>query len=246
MFKLKPKNQETYFFYGTVLPERAQLSLGFELSFSHLTTGLPGKVKVSILLNQVAVWVETNREWDILTLRNVVKTILQNHLAMVGYLTGYAYDLEITRVLSPDRKIDYVFGIEIPCIEERGKHIDLPKALAELSLKAAGENGVFINRCLNDLSASMKHADDTGFYCYRTIESLRHHCAALHNLSMADKKRQWEKFNEVSGYDRDAISPIKQAADPLRHGEALKMTSEQRADLFKLTWDIVDAYFKKI
>ena len=244
MSKSEPNNLEPYLFYGIVLPERAQLSLGFEVSFSHLTSGFPGKAKVSIILNQIVVLVETDREWNILDLRNVVKTLLQNYLAMVGYLKGCAYDLEITRVLNQNKNVDHVFGIDIPCIEERNRSIDIQQALSELRDKTRGENGILINRCLNDLIASMSHADDTGFYCYRAIESLRHHCAAVHKLSGTDKKQQWKKFTEISGYDQDAILPIKEVADPLRHGEASKMTSEQRANLFKLTWDIVDAYLK--
>src|SRR2546428_13699499 len=96
---LDPYRMEPYLFSGAVLPERAQLSLSFSLEFSHVTSGITGVAKVSIVLNQVAVWVESEHDWDILDLRNVVKNIVQTHLAMVGYLKGYAYDFEVTRVL---------------------------------------------------------------------------------------------------------------------------------------------------
>jgi len=111
---------EPYLFYGIVLPERAPLTLQFTVRFSHLTSGISGQAKVSILLNQVAVWVESEQNWDIWDLRNVVKTVVQNHLAMVGYIKGYAYDLEVTRVLNQSRGIDQVFGIDIPCLAKRG------------------------------------------------------------------------------------------------------------------------------
>ena len=118
---------------------------------------------------------------------------------MVGYLKGYAYDFEVTRVLNPSREIDYVFGIDIPCLAERGKSIDLEDALPKLWEKTSGRNGVFLNRCFSELASSMKHADDTAFYCYRAVESLRHHCAAVHGLSDADKSKQWEKFRKSRG-----------------------------------------------
>jgi hypothetical protein len=38
-----------------------------------------------------------------------VKHILQTHLAMVGYLKGFVYDFEVTRVLNQSRALDYVF-----------------------------------------------------------------------------------------------------------------------------------------
>ena len=144
---------EPYLFQGVVLPERAQLSLQLTLGFSHLASGVSGVAKVSIILNQVAVWIESEHDWDVFDLRNVVKNIIQNHLAMVGYLMGYAYEFEVTRVLNQSRKIDYVFGIDIPCLAERGKSIDLQDALVKLRDKTIGPNGVFLHRCFSDLAS---------------------------------------------------------------------------------------------
>lgn len=237
---------EPYLFHGVVLPERAPLSLQFALEFSHVASGFNGVAKVSIVLNQVAVWVESEHDWDIFDLRNVVKNIVQSDLAMVAYLTGNAYDFEVTRVLSQSRGIDRVFGIDIPCLAERGKSVDLQEALLKLRDKAIGPNGMFLRRCFSDLASSMKHADDTGFYCYRAIESLRHHCAAVHGLSAADKSKQWEKFREVAGCDEKALRSIKAAADPLRHGKASGTDSEVRAKLFASTWDVVDGYLNGV
>jgi len=237
---------EPYLFSGVVLPERAQLSLQFSLGFSHIGTGINGLAKVSIVLNQVVVWVESEHAWDIFDLRNIVKNIVQSHLAMVGYLKGYAYDFEITRVLSQSRDIDYVFGIDVPCLVERGKSIDLDAALTKLGDKTIGPTGVFLHRSFSDLVSAMKHADDTGFYCYRAIESLRHHCAATHGLSAADKSKQWEKFREISGCEEQTLRTIKSAADPLRHGNVSQVSSEDRAELFSITWAVVDGYINSI
>jgi hypothetical protein len=124
------------------------------------------------------VWVESENNWDTFDLRNLVKTLVQNELAMIGYLKGYAYVFQMTRALNQSRGIDYVFGIDIPCLAQRGISTDMNEALSKLQGKTVGPNGVFLFRCFNDLVSSMKHADDTGFYCYRAIDSLRHHCAA--------------------------------------------------------------------
>lgn len=88
----------------------------------------------------------------------------------------------------------------------------------------------------------MKHADDTGFYCYRAIESLRHHCAAVNSLTDESKTKQWERFREVAGCDEQILREIKAAADPLRHGQIVGSTSADRERLFTITWDIVDSY----
>ena len=51
---------EPYFFQGVVLQERVQLSLQLTLGFSHITSGVAGVAKVSIVPNQVAVWIESD------------------------------------------------------------------------------------------------------------------------------------------------------------------------------------------
>lgn len=235
---------QPYIFQGIVLPERAQLSLQFAVEFVHLSSGIQAKAQVSILLNQAVIWVQTEYDWNVFDLRNVVSNIVQGHLQMVGYLKGFAYDFELIRVLNQERATDYVFGIDIPCLAARGKDVDLPAALMVLREKTLGRHGVYLARCFNDLSSAMKHADDTGFYCYRAIESLRHHCAAVNSFTDESKPKQWERFREVAGCDERILREIKAAADPLRHGQIVGSTSADRERLFTITWDIVDSYLR--
>ena len=103
-----------------------------------------------------------------------------------------------------------------------------------------------MQRCFADLVSAMKNADDTGFYCYRALESLRRHCAETHGLSNSGKAAQWEKFREVASTNRDSIDRIKATADPARHGEVVGITSEKRAELLTATWDIVDSYLAQV
>ena len=102
---------DPYIFQGVVLPERAALSMQFVSVISHSTSGRSARASVSIILNQITMWLETDSEWELLDLRNVVKSLLQNELAKVGYLLGYAYDVEVTRALHRSLGIDQVFGI---------------------------------------------------------------------------------------------------------------------------------------
>lgn len=233
---------QPYIFQGIVLPERAQLSIEFSLRFRHLSSGIQATARVSIILNQVVVWIDTDQDWNVFDLRNVVANIVQGHLQMIGYLKGFAYDVELTRVINQDPATDYVFGIDIPCLAERGKNIDLTEALTKIREKTKGRNGIYLNRCFSDLSSAMKHADDTGFYCYRAIEALRHHCAAANSLVDASKAAQWQKFRDVAGCEEETLREIKTAADPLRHGQVISSTSVDRERLFTITWNTVDSY----
>jgi len=237
-----------YLFLGVVSPQRAQLSLDFKYRFIHKLTNNTGTASVSIILNQVVVWIDSDNEWDIFDLRNVVSYILQSNLAIIGYLKGYAYEVEITRVLNLAKGIDYVFGIEMPCIEKRNEKINISEKLGEVQAKINGELGVYLSRCFTDLVSAMKNPEDTGFYCYRAIESLCHHCSYIHNIPVDDKHRsaQWEKFREISGSDETALRTLKEAADPIRHGKPVHISSAGREKLFIITWSVVDHYLTKI
>jgi hypothetical protein len=232
----------SYLFEAVVHPERAQISLQFSLRFSHLTSGVEASASVSVVLNQVAVWIDSAIEWDIFDLRNVVKSVLQNELAVVGYLKGYAYEVEIRRVLNRGRGIDYVFGIDIPCIAERNKAIELEREIAKIRGKIHDIEGVYLHRCFMDLVSAMKNPDDTGFYCYRAVESLRQHCASKYNVAPEKKAEQWEKLRELAKCDEATLREIKATADPVRHGDVVRVTSDDRVRLLTKTWDVVDAY----
>ena len=237
---------EPYLLEGLVLPERAQLKLQFQIGFTHLSTKIEATAFVSVILNQVAVWVDTDIEWDIYDLKNVVKQILQNELAIIGYLTGFGYEVEIRRILHRGRNIDCVYGIDIPYIEERNKGIDINAKITSIRKKIVGENGILLHRCFNDLVMAMKYPTDTAFYCYRAIESLRHHCGEKYGIDKEDKTTQWQKFRECVRCDEETINFVKRAAGPLRHGEITPVTSDDRVELFRRTWDIVDNYLEHI
>lgn len=231
-----------YLYEGLILPERAQLTLQFEAHFKHLMSGISAVARVSVVLNQVAVWIYSDVKWDIFDLRNVVKNLLQNEVAVIGYLKGYAYEVEIRRVLHPELGVDYVFGIDIPCIAERNKSVDLATRIALIREKSIGVEGVLLNRCFSDLVTAMRNSEDTGFYCYGAIESLRQHCILKFNLNPENKAVQWKKLREVAQCEEETIRFIKAAADPIRHGNVISITSEDRETLFLKTWDIVDQY----
>ncbi len=234
-----------YYFQGKVLPERAIISFEFSTGFRHYISGERGNAKVSTVLNQVAIWVETENEWDIFDLRNSVKYVLNMHFAARSFVTGYAYNFEITRVTNRDLEIDYVFGINallIPGMNEAND--DVEESIRNLIRKAIGVEGVFLNRCLADFLSALNDVDDAAFYCYRAIESLRHHCSALNGLSAASKIVQWAKFRELARCEESVLLSLKIAADPIRHGAVPDVISQNWQQSLSTTWKIVDTYIK--
>lgn len=237
---------ETYLFEGKVLPERARLDFQLSIKFKHFASGTTLKADISVLVNQVAVWIDTESECDIYDLRNIVKNILQNELAVIGYLEGYAYELEITRVLNRNLDVDRVFGIDIPCIADMNRVIDKQERIQNIRQKCIGADGVYLHRCFVDLTMAMRSAENTGFYCYRAIESLREHCASKHQFATKSRDKQWKKFRAMAQCEEATIREIKSAADPVRHGGVFVLTGQDRESLFIKTWGIVDKYIESL
>jgi hypothetical protein len=232
-----------YILKGLVLPERAIISVGpIEMKFFHPSTGYDANAKLNIVLNQITVWIYSEHEWDIFDLRNVAEQLVSDILAVIGFLKGYAYDVEIRQIINDDKRIDYVYGINIPCIEKRNENIDFQKKLKEIMAKTSGDYGLFIKRCLNDLIMAMKQPGDTGFYCFRAIETLKHYCKKRFNLEK--EPDQWKKIAEISGYDKDYMQVVRNFAFPERHGEILPITSNDRQEIFLKTWDVIERFLE--
>lgn len=234
-------NENTYILKGIVHPERAQISMGpIKFELHHLATGNNASVRLNVVLNQVTVLVQSQSDWDIFDLRNLAKQVVADHLAVVGYIKGYAYDVEIRQILNLAREVDYVYGIDIPCIEKRNKDKDLGSEITKIMAHLNDTEGIFVKRCLNDLAMSMKHPDDTAFYCFRALESLKQFCRVKFNLE--EESKQWEKLSEITGFGKEDIKFIRDLAFPSRHGDVVSITSEDRKSVFLKTWDIVDAF----
>ena len=240
---------ETYLFHGKILPERAQISFEAPTRTSnHFVTGNDIQIDVSIKLNQLLVRVRSNDEWNILDLRNLVLDVVTVDMSMIGFLRGFAYDVEITRVVTEVGKVDAVFGIDIPCIAEPRQDIDLVSRFKQLAESTNGEHQIYVNRCLVDLNLAMRHANDTAFYCYRAIEALRKHCAATHNLPTGDrnKSKSWETFRDISNVTKQDIGFVGNYAKEVRHGGPASWDDQTRAQLFIRTWDIIEKYFETL
>jgi hypothetical protein len=236
-----------YHLQGVIHPRRAQIQNHFfEAKVTHASSGKTATIRARILMNELSVWVETPDEWDIFDLRNAVRYLIQTELALVGFLLGLFYTVEIVRVIYEALKIDVVYSLAIPCIANREKELSFQVALAQLTQLCVGENGLYIQRCMNDLLLAMQQPEDTAFFCYRAIEGLKNHAMEGQAKAPKNKSVQWEYFRNAAGCTREEINFIKTEADRLRHSADLLVKSEDRAVLFTQTWNIVEAYIKSL
>ncbi|AXV73560.1 hypothetical protein ACI2S3_07585 [Ralstonia nicotianae] len=232
-----------YFLDGVVHPERAQIQdHRITAKFGHVASSVDAKADIRILLNQIAVWVETEVEWNALDLRNVVKNLVQLEMDMMGYVLGLTYDVEIRRAICPEIGVDVVFGINVPCISELHRGVDLDTRIAAIRPKLLGESGIFLHRCLRDLMTALKEPDDVAFHCYRAIESLRHHCIVTHSVDPKDKATQWNTLRQIAGCDESSTRLLEKAAQATRHGEPEAVPEVDAVKLLTTAWTIADGY----
>lgn len=236
----------TYFLFGLVLPERAQISHEFSIQYTDFQSEHRSEARVSIVLNQMVVRVKSLQNWNVFDLRNSVDYLIRSRLAIIGFYNGIYYDFHISRVINEDFSLDYVFGIDTKAIVEYRCSSDTEKNITAFIGKATGVEGIFLSRCLTDLMFAMKYAIDTPFYCYRAIETLRHHCALKYGLEKSSEKLQWGKLREVAKCDRADIDFVKDLAEPIRHGQIVKMTGNDIEQSLLKTWNLVDAYLAGI
>ncbi len=235
----------TYIFKGLVLPERAQLSFGpFEAGLEHISSGNKLIAKINVVLNQLTVWVNSEDDWDIYDLRNIVKTFANNTVAIFGYILGHAYDAEVRQILCEEKNIDYVFGINNKTVYSKEKRENAAKIVKEIMAKTSGEYGIYIMRCLNDLTMALKHVDDTYFYCFRAIESLKQYCR--YRFKIENENNQWGKLSEITGIDKNSVEFIRERAFPERHGDISPSGATEIQNAIKTTWEIVDTFLNKI
>jgi hypothetical protein len=230
-----------FLFSGIVHPERLGLTLGTidQMLASQDGTKL-GDMKFSIQNSQITAVMEwENDSEDIFTLRNILKTFVEPILNITGFLKGYAFDIEITKVFESDLNEIRVFNNDIPALAERNKTRELTEAKNIYPL-CSGPEGIYLRRCLGDLNMAMKHADDTPFYCYRALESLKQYFGFVNGIT--GDREQWKSMASALGGREEDVTPIKDLAFPARHGIPNPITDPKRKDIFLLTWNIVERF----
>jgi hypothetical protein len=239
MKKVKPKKL-AYTLIGKILPERVRLDLRELRPVIHLTSGKRLTINCSVLLGQVWVQVETEERWDKDDLRNTIVSFLEDIVARLALLQGYAYDVEITRIVGEGE--DWVFGIDNPAIQADFALGDFQKRYLSLASLVSGPHDYLINSCLKGLRMALKDAGDSGFYCYRAIESLKRHFSLTNEIKGKSDAALWDGFRRFAEVERGEIASIKAFADENRHGGVVSMTGAQREKLLKSTWSIVNKY----
>lgn len=231
----------TYIFNGRILPERvsADMAPDQELKVSIPEANLDFDVTISIRASQVAIIVDSaSQVTDVGTLKNQVERLLRIIVDANGYLEGRGYDVEITSVVGPGHQY-IVFGIEEYALQKAKS--ERPVGFAELwDILISGERSAPLQRALGNLRDAINSPHDTGFFCYRAVESLRH--AFIDPTDGEDRRSSWERLRIALVVDRSWIDYLRDFGDPQRHGGTPYMSGADRTLAMQHAWKVVDRF----
>lgn len=229
----------TYTFFGRVHPERAYVTISPPLSFdiAQPDSGISGQLTISVELSQVlATFICQSAVDDVLTLRNYVLDAVRVELDILGFIKGVGYDVELIQLTDSLGGRHDVFGIGIPILEDTPRRVSFEEILGAFT-DARGE---FLRRCLADLREAIREPRDTGLFLYRGIESLLQCFRSL--VPNGDKSAAWLILRFELDVDESVTRILEHAAKAPRHGESRHTSSEERAQLFRSAWQIVEKY----
>lgn len=232
----------TYIFFGTIRPEHAVPSnLSFSippLQFGAKDLAVSFEVTASICGSQIAIEVKNvDGNIDLLDLRNCVREdVAMPTVDALNYLWGQGYDVDISSVVELGGR-HIVFGVGIPELWEAQAERPLP--LDEL-WKLVFRPSQHLRLALGNLREAVRMANDTGFFCYRAVESIRQ--SFKKEEDGKDKKQSWKRLKEELLIDESWIKVLTPFSDEQRHGGIVPMSGEDRVSAMQHAWKVVDRF----
>lgn len=250
---------QIYHMYWIVHPERAILTFWPQ----RIETSI-WDIYFNILNNQL--YVEMKSEeivTDIYTLKNNIQDLIQEEVSLISYIYGNGYFVEIIRISNIDNLIDEVFWVDIPCIAKRNvaKISSVDKEINTIHdiLNKNINNSHYLRRCFSELNKAIRFPIDTGFHCYRAIESIRHFCWIKFGINEENYPKnqshksnylevlQWKKLQDLTWCKREFVDSWKQDyAFNARHWNHITISGQQREQIFLDTWEIVDKFLESL
>ena len=228
----KAYNLVRWTFYGRVLPDLPTISLQLPKHRSESNLGFSFELSGHVHQSKIIAFVSQLSQVDIFTLRNAVMDDVQGSVDLACFLTGAGLDVDLTSAASDDGAWQ-IFDAFIPTLRSDGE-ISIPYELV-----AAVGGDVPAHIMLADFREAMRVPRQTGFFCYRAIESAMQ---AFKNASTTTDGEAWVAMRSALRVDEKAVRRVKVHADWARHGRPGSLTDETRVMLFHTTRSIIHRY----
>lgn len=162
-----------------------------------------------------------------------LEALVRARLDSIGLLHGAAIDCEVIQLELPDGAIE-VLDTSFPGLQRE----DPDAQVRSLSITAELVTGIRLG--LADLRQAIRTPLDTALFAYRGLDGLRADVAQREDIK--DEAKSWARIREITGVERSQIDATKALADARRHGVAVDITHDQRAEALQLLQAAILAY----
>jgi hypothetical protein len=201
--------------------------------------GIKGKATVAIYENQVIVDLTIDNAADQEALRDIVADLVSLIVNGASLKLGVGYEVEIRTFYDVDQRDPAVFGADVKgfSLVQTGQtaRVDL------LSLFTVGGKEPLFRRAIADFKSAIRVPADTGFYCYRAVESLINHVKKTSGIS--DKKAAISSLESSLKLDSACIQLLRELGGDVRHGHVSTITAQERVQALRITQEILERFF---
>jgi hypothetical protein len=202
-------------------------------------SGVEGQsCEVALLLSgtiDMALSVKTQKAIsDLSTFRNQMTTLCKGIYDAATFLNGVSLGVELNSLLEVETQRFWTFEDRVPELQQSASERPLE---TQTFINLAIRNG-YLRSALSDLNSAIRFPNDTGFYCYRAIETL------MQEFKQAgdDNKAAWPKFRAALLVTQTWIKPLTDKSISNRHGEMTGLSGNERVSLMKQAWTLVYRY----
>ncbi|MBY4569780.1 hypothetical protein ACN95_07045 [Gordonia sihwensis] len=126
---------------------------------------------------------------------------------------------------------------EIALVEDQAVAAETMNRYAQLAA-----NNANIRHALADMRSALSLSDDTPFYCYRALESLREEFVDERDSRNNREKRAWGRLRAALSIDEGRAKELAALAKPRRHGGNPHVDHDERVNWLKWTRAIVATF----
>lgn len=164
-------------------------------------------------------------------------------LDALGYHLGAAIDIQMVSGTVDNRGFVFptvmrpVFGtVQVPRVDGSVLQKYVKHSIDNANLRHA----------LGDVRQALQLDDDSAFYCYRAIESLRQHYVDGDEEVGAVRAESWRRLRDALAVSREQIQAIGEAAKARRHGGADRSNPSDRVEFLTTTRQMIGRFVDQL
>ncbi len=224
-----------YVFIGTVLPEHQQISVDGEFQFAvEVWSGLQLSGTISIVQSHIVITGTSGSPLpDIVTAKNIVRRLVLNLVAAIGFSKGMGLDVQI------DAEIGYshpaqLFNVNFPEVGSEGTDDEVRRFFGHISQPDTEP----LRAALRDFVGAIREPDDTMILCQRAVEVLRNTFSA----EQGGHHTGWKELRDNLAIPRQYLQPLTDRSKGPRHGQLPSVTGAERAFALKTLRTVIQRY----